>query len=180
MRRRLGLAYAVVPIAMFVALAGCAGDGGDDGTGVATVGGTPTAAASSDAPTEEEVADRALKFAQCMRDHGVDMPDPEVDGGRISQRINAKPGQDVEAAHEACKQYAPSGGPGSGQQDPQMRERMLAHAKCMRDNGVESFPDPDPNAGGIRIDGKIAGDPDFEAAQKKCETELERPDGEKK
>ncbi|WP_203701645.1 hypothetical protein [Asanoa iriomotensis] len=176
MRRRQPMAYAFVPLALFAALAAGCGSGGDDGPAVASAGGTPTAAATSGAPAPEDAADRALKFAQCMREHGVDMPDPEIDGGRISQRINAKPGVDVQAAQEACKEFSPSGGPGGGQPDPQMRERMLAHAQCMRENGVESFPDPDPNmGGGIKIDGKIASDPDFEAANKACEAELGRP-----
>ena len=81
----------------------------------------------------------------------------------------------MEAAQEACKEYAPSGERG-GNDDPQARERMLAHAQCMRDNGVEDFPDPDPGKGGIRIDGRIAEDPDFEKAQKACEAELGKPD----
>jgi hypothetical protein len=33
---------------------------------------------------ESELEDAALEYAQCMRDHGVDMPDPEVDGGRVT------------------------------------------------------------------------------------------------
>jgi hypothetical protein len=174
MRRGLRLAYAAVPIAFVVALAGCAGDG-DDGNGVASVGGTPSAAASSGAAAPGDSAELALKFAQCMREHGVDMPDPEIDGGRISMRINAKPGVDVDAAQEACKEYAPSGGPGGGQPDPQMRERMLAHAQCMREHGVESFPDPAADQGGIRIDEDIAEDPDFAAAQKACDEQLGKP-----
>ncbi|MDG4822951.1 hypothetical protein O7635_13945 [Asanoa sp. WMMD1127] len=173
MKRRLRPAYAAVPIAFLLALAGCGGAGGDDGS-IASVGGTPTAAASSSEPPLEDMQERALKFAQCMREHGVDMPDPEFDGGRISQRINADKGVDVEAAQEACKEYAPSG-PGGGKPDPQMRERMLAHAQCMRENGVESFPDPAPDEAGIRIDGKVGSDPDFEKAQKACEDKLGEP-----
>jgi hypothetical protein len=167
------MAYAVIPFALLLALAAGCGSGGDDGPGVASVGGTPTPSASAGEPDRGDMAEQALKFAQCMREHGVDMPDPEIDGGAIRQRINAKPGEDVQAAQEACKEFAPSG-PGGGKDDPQMRERMLAHAQCMRDNGVESFPDPDPEQHGIRIDGKIAGDPDFEKAQQACETALER------
>jgi hypothetical protein len=51
---------------------------------------------------------------------------------------------------------------------------MLAHAKCMRDNGVEAFPDPDPDKGGIRINGDIANDPEFQAAQKVCDALMEK------
>jgi hypothetical protein len=173
MRRRQRLAYAVIPIALLLALSGCGGGDGGDGDGVASLGGTPTAAASSGAAAPADEGDRALKFAQCMREQGIDMPDPEIDGGRISQRINAGPGDDVEAAQEKCKDYAPSGGPG-GKPDPESLERMLAHAKCMRDNGVEAFPDPDPDKGGIRIDGRIGDDPDFAAAQNVCDALIEK------
>jgi hypothetical protein len=174
MKRRQRLAYAVIPIALLLALSGCGGSGDDgDGDGVASLGGTPTAAASSGAATPADEGERALKFAQCMREQGIDMPDPEIDGGRISQRINAGPGDDVEAAQEKCKDFAPSGGPG-GKPDPESLERMLAHAKCMRDNGVEAFPDPDPDNGGIRINGDIANDPDFQAAQKVCDALMEK------
>ncbi|MEV4617896.1 hypothetical protein AB0J74_04140 [Asanoa sp. NPDC049573] len=175
MKRRQRLAYAVIPVALLFAVAGCGGSGDGDGNGVASLGGTPTASASSGAAGPADQGERALKFAQCMREQGIDMPDPEIDGGRISQRINAGPGDDVQAAQEKCKEFAPSGGPG-GKPDPQMLERMLAHAKCMRDNGVEAFPDPDPDNGGIRINEQIANDPDFKAAQEKCDALMERPD----
>jgi hypothetical protein len=31
-----------------------------------------------DPAQEEEMKQKALAFAQCMRDHGIDMPDPEI------------------------------------------------------------------------------------------------------
>jgi hypothetical protein len=172
MNRRLLWVSAVIPLAVMFALAGCGKS--DNGNKVASVSGTASASASTNAtlsPAEEQ--ERALKFAQCMREHGVDMPDPTVEDGKIRIRINAQPGTDVEAAQQACKQYAPNGGPGGGKIDPQMQENMRKYAQCMRDNGVEKFPDPDPNQGGMRINGDIAGDPDFEKAQKACEQYIE-------
>jgi len=170
--------HALLPLALLLALTACGSKA--DGDGIASVGGTPTAAATSGQPSREDVEEMALKFAQCMREHGVDMPDPEIDGGRITQRINAGPGgsEKVEAAQEACKEYAPSG-PGGGKLDQESRDQMLEHAKCMRENGVEKFPDPNPDEGGIRIDGGIAGDPDFKKAQEACDAKLGRPGAEK-
>jgi len=175
MSRRLLLASAVGPIALLVALAGC-GKSDDGGNNVASVSGTASAnpsASTTLSPAEEQ--ERALKYAQCMREHGVDMPDPVIEDGKIQMRINAKPGTDLNAAQEACKAYAPSGGPGGGKMDPQMQQKGLDYAKCMREHGVEKFPDPDPNSGGLRIDGSIAGDPEFEAAQKACESIMGGP-----
>ena len=71
MRRRLGLAM-VVPVLMF-AVAAC---GGKKNSDIPTANGataTPTASASLSGEQRRELA---LKFAQCMRDHGVQMADP--------------------------------------------------------------------------------------------------------
>jgi len=173
MSRRLLAVYAGISLAVLVALAGC-GAGGD-GDGVATAGGaaSPSPTASGGAAGDQQ--ERAFKYAQCMRDHGVDMPDPVVENGQVRIQVRAKPGTDVDAAQAACKDYAPDGGPGGGSVDPRMQEQMLAFARCMREHGVESFPDPDPNRGGVRIDGRIAGDPEFEAAQRACEPEMGKP-----
>ena len=70
---------------------------------------------ASDAPPDPAVADKALKFAQCMRDHGVDMPDPEVNGGMVKVLIGPSATADpatVDAAQQACSSIM--GGPGDG------------------------------------------------------------------
>jgi hypothetical protein len=37
---------------------------------------------------EREFRERALKHARCMREHGIDMPDPTFgEGGRVEQRL---------------------------------------------------------------------------------------------
>jgi hypothetical protein len=36
---------------------------------------------------QREFEERALAFARCMREQGVDVPDPEVDGGRVRQQL---------------------------------------------------------------------------------------------
>jgi hypothetical protein len=70
-----------------------------------------------------EDEDRLLQFARCMREHGIDMPDPQS-GGMI---VNEEGGDgskidpndpDFQAAQEACGGLLPGkiqvGGPGSG------------------------------------------------------------------
>jgi hypothetical protein len=89
-----------------------------------------------------------VKFAQCMRDNGVDMPDPEDDGkGGVAMR--AMPADEAgadgqaskfETAHNACKQFLPNGGeykPPS----PEEQDKIRQQAKCMRDKG-HNWPDP--------------------------------------
>jgi hypothetical protein len=149
-------------------LAGCAAQ--NSGDGVATANGKPTATASSQPSTNDE--DAALKFAQCMRQHGMSwFPDPQP-GGRGLQ-IKIPPGQDkakVDAAMEACKKFMPNGGKPE-KLDPQALEQARQMSKCMRENGVPNFPDPNAN-GELQLDGdKLGvgpGDPTFDAAEKAC------------
>jgi hypothetical protein len=64
---------------------------------------------SAPKPDPEEVArmqEQALAFASCMREHGVDMPDPEFSGdGAMTQSLDAATAEDPDmaAANEACR-----------------------------------------------------------------------------
>ena len=56
--------------------------------------------------------DAALAFAQCMREHGIDMPDPQVgSNGEMSFSIGAGPGKldrsQLQEAQEACQDLMP-------------------------------------------------------------------------
>jgi hypothetical protein len=70
-------------------------------------------------PAEMQKAfDRALKFSQCMRQHGVDMPDPKQESGGISISQQGPGGVDPQSkqfqdAQKACEQFfGPPGGKG--------------------------------------------------------------------
>jgi hypothetical protein len=143
----------------------------DDGGGVATArSATPTPGSSSSAPAATE-EDAALKYAQCMREHGMTwFPDPQP-GGRMT--IRTPKGLDpkkMDAAQKACVTFAPNGGPGR-KADPELIEQGRRLAKCMRANGVPDFPDPQPD-GGISINrDKISsgpGEPAFDKAEQAC------------
>jgi hypothetical protein len=172
-------------VAGSLALAGCGGAA--EGAGVATAGGTakPTASASPSLSAE----DAALKFAQCMRAHGIDMPDPTFNGrGGAAIRIQGGSPQKAQKAQEACKQYMPRiGGSGPGKLDAAAQERALKFAKCMRENGVD-MPDPDFSGGGVQLrahggsssgngtdsagQGPNPNDPTFQKAMKACRSFL--------
>jgi hypothetical protein len=126
-----------------------------------------------------------------MREHGVDMPDPEVDDkGRVRVRIGAGgPGggtrpdpAKLEAAQKACGSLM-GGGDGPGQLDPAERDAMVAFARCMREHGIDM---PDPTGDGLlmRRDGEQGPDPEseqFQEAEQACDhhlANLGRPDGE--
>ena len=84
-------------------------------------------------PSKEELDKQfalALKFAKCMREHGIDMPDPQRDGDGIKMTMGG-PGSSIDPtrmdeAQKACTKDAPFGdgpppsdlGPGEGVVSP--------------------------------------------------------------
>lgn len=94
--------------------------------------------------------DRALKFAECMRAHGVSgFPDPgpsgsfTIDGVVNGSSLNPN-SEAFKQAIAACKDLEPPGFTGARVTPQQMTVR-LEFARCMRENGVPDFPDPAPN-----------------------------------
>src|SRR4029079_11495076 len=77
-----------------------------------------------DPEQQAEIQARALAFAQCMREHGVDMPDPRFDAdGRVSIMIGGPdtPRIDpdvMQAAQEACGGMMGPAGPAVSQHGP--------------------------------------------------------------
>ncbi|GIE30872.1 hypothetical protein Ait01nite_039170 [Actinoplanes italicus] len=152
-----------VPMMLLVAaLGGCTGDGG--GTGAA-----PTGGGASAAPDE---AAQGRKFAQCMRAEGIDMPDPGADGmaGIPGLAVGDEAGaKKMDAAMEKCRDLLPDGG-----EPPKASAEDIAkareYAKCVRENGVPGFPDPDAETGLFRMDPDQADDlGDLEKASKNCQ-----------
>ncbi|WP_035739050.1 hypothetical protein [Glycomyces arizonensis] len=173
---RVKTALALGPILLLFA-AGC-GDG-DDGDGVASAdGATASASADGGEAGPEDAFDQALAYSECMRENGVeDFPDPEQqEGGGMSLSLpkGIDPDDEVfKAAEEACEEYMPGPGEGEGI-DPDIYEALVEYAECMRENGVEDFPDPEPG-GGIRFSEELGQDGDFAAAEEACK-DL-RPEG---
>ena len=168
----------LIVLALTVLSAAACARGVDDGPGVATAAsGRPTATSSPSTDAAED-ADAPLKFAQCMRDHGMTwFPDPDASG---RMRIKTPRGLDpkkFEAAQEACQQYAPGGG-AMRQPTAEEIEQARRFARCMRENGVPDFPDPRAD-GGISIDaGKLGtgpGSPTFDKAEEVCRQYLPEP-----
>jgi hypothetical protein len=64
------------------------------------------------ATMDPEMADKLLDFSKCMRDHGIDFPDPQFEGGGV--RIQMDEGMDPESqafkdAQAACGDMLPGG-----------------------------------------------------------------------
>ncbi|MBO3748149.1 hypothetical protein J5X84_18910 [Streptosporangiaceae bacterium NEAU-GS5] len=135
-------------------------------TGVASVKGASSPAASaSPKPSADSRA-----FAQCMRDNGVDMPDPGPDGGFGDALKNMDVSQPkLQKALKACRSLAPGGD--IDLSDPKVMEALRQFAQCMRANGVD-MPDPDPAAGRIAMDGINRSDPKVLKAFDACRGKL--------
>jgi hypothetical protein len=173
MRRLTRGVLVALPLALALALTGCGSD--DGGSDVASAGGgkeEPVAAGSPSLSRDE----MGVKFAQCMRENGIDMADPEPGKG-VMLKVGPEVGKEtMDKAMEACREYNPMADGAAGA-DPQAEENGRKFAICMRENGVEAFPDPAPGQRGIKITPEIGQDPDFEKAQEKCQDILSGPAG---
>lgn len=137
-RRRTGLLPALA-LVLAVALTGCGSDDteGDGGSGGDGSGDDTTAASEEVDPEQAE-----LDFYECMREHGVDLPDP--DPGQPGLQLRLPPGEDAQAAAEECRHLLPNGGE-PPEADAGQLESLRAFTACMRDNGIDM---PDPGADG--------------------------------
>jgi hypothetical protein len=166
---------ALAALVLVLALASCGGEGSDPQ--VASLGGKTTTTDDSAATSEERDPEVALlAYARCMREHGVDVPDPQVDGGgRATFQLVRPRGneQKFEAAQKACSEHLENARPRNldPEQEQEMREAILAFAKCMREHGVD-MPDPEFGEGGrgtVRMRGNInPNDPKFREAEEAC------------
>jgi hypothetical protein len=124
--------------------------------------------------------EKAVKFAECMRNNGVSaFPDPPASGGLTIDGIANGSSLDTNSpaftqAIRACRGLEPPGFTGR-KATPQQMDARLKFAQCMRDNGINDFPDPTPN--GPLIDTNripsLAGkdprsDPELNGAMHKC------------
>ena len=84
-----------------------------------------------------------LKFARCMRAHGVpDFPDPAAGGGGFQLVSGIDPQSPAfRAARQACAQLSPASHAGAQATESQFHA-ALKFAQCMRARGFSSFPDP--------------------------------------
>jgi hypothetical protein len=145
----------------------------------ACTGGSPKAANPGYAtPTSAE--SRALAFAKCMRENGVEkFPDPS-DGDVIVKKDSGIDPQSAEfkQAEEACKDLSPQGENGEKDGKPADLAKARAWAKCVREHGVPSFPDPKIVGNTALVD--TTGVPDSEGGplDKALETcQKQRPSG---
>jgi hypothetical protein len=99
-----------------------------------------TGTASSGADKKLTARDKAVKFAECIRAHGVsDFPDPNAKND-FEYGVSVTPAVWKQAT-TACKDLQPPGTL-SAKRTPKQQSASLRFAQCIRDNGVKDFPDP--------------------------------------
>jgi hypothetical protein len=130
---------------------------------------TDSSNATDDASDTTAVVDPSegpLQFAKCMREHGIDMPDPTIsDDGGVMVQIGGPGGsgesgesggalpdpKEMEAAHKDCQHFLADATEGfeppSEEDQKKMQEQALAFSKCMREHGID-IPDPQFSAEG--------------------------------
>ncbi|MEV8003361.1 hypothetical protein AB0P10_11880 [Streptomyces parvus] len=156
--RSLAAACALAAALTLTATA-CSGDGGGTKDGGSASGG------------EKTKEDQALEHRKCLREQGLDIPEPKpgqdgmgltIDGGSMSK-------EKMEKAFKACEDKAVGGGPKELSQAE--KDKMVAYARCMRQNG---FDMPDPKFDGGAMQAAPALKPKdmkkFEKAKKACES----------
>jgi len=175
MKTRSILGTHALVLALLITLAGTAA------AQVATLQTPGPEAQASEAPAEElDGQDAVLGFTECMRDKGVDLPDPQFGVGAFFAHGALEDIDFLSArflgAFEACQGFLAAAIPEADpEQQAEQIEQAVAFAECMREQGID-FPDPDPASGmsfGSMLgeDGGLAFDPfdpAFQSASRTC------------
>jgi len=132
--------YTTLLITILTLLLAACGSGVED---VPSLGETTT-------PMIQEVSDdeaKVMAFAECMRDQGIEMKDPEVDSEGNVQQPEFVDGVtytrvELTAPYEACLQYIEDLTFAQERQDPSEKiDQFIELATCLRDKGYD-YDDP--------------------------------------
>ena len=113
LRRWPHLAALVGALALAVGVAACAG-GGNTTSGVASLNGAGKPTATTGPGGSSDPRQAAPNFARCMRQHGIDLPDPQITADGIDHEPPTGVARDdprLRAAGRACGQSRPSTSP---------------------------------------------------------------------
>ncbi|MEV4113909.1 hypothetical protein [Nonomuraea sp. NPDC049695] len=167
---RAALAFGALTLA--AALAGCSGSQAEPGVASLRKSGDTSPSASPSATMNQQ--DALVQWAACMRQHGVAVKDPGTTTGPLIPQggVNS---QTLQRAQQSCRSHLQAAG---GNQDnvsgPAALDKFLELAKCMREHGVQDFPDPVLDANGsVTFNGKIDRKaPHYQEASDACKSKL--------
>ncbi len=164
------LAIGILALALLAASC-TSGDDAGDVASLTSVENSPTADVVDSIDDEQAL----INFSACMRDQGMDFPDPIVDTDGYPRFDFANP-EDIDRdalfeAGEACRDHLEGVVLGLPDFDTaEFNDTFLEYATCMRENGFEEIPDR------IDLTAIMRGeeisidptDPDFIAADAQC------------
>lgn len=170
-----GMIAAILAVLLALLLGACGGKA--KSPGVASLRGASGSGSAQNASSSQDPYQQALQFARCMRQHGVNLPDPKpAAGGGFTFQITGRKSDQatINAALSACQKYQPRALTGQGKASPETFQKALAFARCMRQHGID-MPDPQLQGGGItqHLSGGVdPNSPKFRAAQQACQNLL--------
>jgi hypothetical protein len=141
---------AAVLVAAGLLMAACGGSA--SGPKVASISGGGATPAPTSAATLRQLY---VRLAQCVRQHGGNEPDPTVDDQGLPHyqvplgTLPVTTTQPCLPIYQQAMQIIRQ-----QQQQQDLRQRVpqaVKFAKCMRQHGAPSFPDPDPKTGDFNI-----------------------------
>ena len=125
--------------------------GGEESQGVVTIESTTETTIVEEEITFEE---GVLDFAQCMREEGINFPDPtfDIDGNPQFDNLEIENEEEFENAFENCEDILRNALPEQFDLDPEVEAALvdasLEFSQCMRNQGID-FPDPKPGEFGF-------------------------------
>ena len=125
--------------------------GGEESQGVVSIESTTETTIVDEEVTFEE---GVLDFAQCMREEGINFPDPtfDIDGNPQFDNLEIENEEEFESAFENCEDILRNALPEQFDLDPEVEAALvdasLEFSQCMRDQGID-FPDPKPGEFGF-------------------------------
>lgn len=96
-----------------------------------------------------------LNFAQCMREEGINFPDPtfDIDGNPQFDNVDVENEDEFEEAFTNCEDILRNALPEQFDLDPEVEAALvdasLEFSQCMREEGISNFPDPTPGEFGF-------------------------------
>lgn len=130
--RRSRLAAAIAAALLVVSLSACAAPGS---------GGSAQGSSGKQEDPQKAFDEWQLRFAECMRGKGVDMPDPGKDGSTIAIPLDDDA---FRTAMDSCMSALGQPPSVDGKSDQEILDDQLKTAQCLRDAG---YPAEDPVKG---------------------------------
>lgn len=125
----------LLAVPLLLPMVACGTPPGDQG--IAGAGGAKSTAPSASASPSVDPGTARLRWARCLREQGVGMPDDPKDLPEGGLAIPEK-------AEQACRRHRPQGRT-IDMDDPEVRDRFARFAACMRKHGFDMPDNAPPN-----------------------------------